>query len=579
MSKPTFVPTPQQEKIVNHPGSVFVEACPGAGKTRVMVERARKLLGDRKMTRGMAFLSFTNAAVGELAARLRREGLMTSTPYPHFVDTFDSFLWKFLLAPFGAPGCARAPRLMPDKGKLEIRPFPTSQPLPLVSFDRITGNIIADEAKLAGFDVATRAASVSGYETVARSTRKRLLEQGFLDHDDVRSIALERIQDPELAPRLAAALAARFQEVIVDEAQDCNPADLHVVRWLKKAGIPTKVICDPHQSIYRFRGGVADHLFAFKGEFDGGEQLPLTGNFRSTGSICKAIVAFRDKDHRAQADEPLGKHKDDATPVHVIVYVGAVTQAIGDKFLELLIASGMEPSTSPVIAATRSSGGSAVGLPAAQKGEDLTLRLASAVMDFHFAGEASGRIRAMEELHRIILKMEGRLEGVTYKKRLLDDDIKPDDWRPQIVAVLSHLRYDPATYPTVDLWLESARQLLACHVSGGKTIKQLLRNNADLTTALAPPSILGLASRTIHSVKGMEFPAACVVMTTQKAKGIIDHLESGEGNENIREESRKIYVAASRAERLLVIAAPQSQAARLAQHLRTQGANVLSSNV
>jgi superfamily I DNA/RNA helicase len=430
MSKANFVPTPEQEKIINHPGSAFVEACPGAGKTRVMVERARKLLGDKKMRRGVAFLSFTNAAVGELAARLRSEGLLTSMPYPHFVDTFDSFLWKLLLAPFGAPGCATAPRLMPDKDKLEIRSFATAQPLPLACFDRTTGNIIADEAKRSGFDVATRGGLVNGYETVARSTRKRLLEQGFLDHDDVRSIALERIQDPELAPRLAMALAARFHEVIVDEAQDCNPADLDVVRWLKKAGITTKVICDPHQSIYGFRGGVADHLFAFKGEFGSSEQLPLSGNFRSTGSICKAIVALRDKDHRAHVDEPLGKHKDDATPVHVLVYVGAATQAIGDKFKELLIASGIGPSASPVLAATRSSGGCAVGIPAAPTGEDLTLRLASAVMDFHFAGESGGRIHAMEELHRIVLKMEGRLDGVTYKKRLLDDDIKPDDWRP-----------------------------------------------------------------------------------------------------------------------------------------------------
>jgi hypothetical protein len=72
-----------------------------------------------------------------------------------------------------------------------------------------------------------------------------------------------RFGDPQLSARMSAALAARFREVIVDEAQDCNPADLEIINWLRRAGIVTKVICDPHQSIYEFRGGVTEQLFAF----------------------------------------------------------------------------------------------------------------------------------------------------------------------------------------------------------------------------------------------------------------------------------------------------------------------------
>ena len=77
---------------------------------------------------------------------------------------------------------------------------------------------------------------------------------------------------------------------------------------------------------------------------------------------------------------------------------------------------------------------------------------------------------------------------------------------------------------------------------------------------------------TIHSVKGKEFPAVCVVTTTT-LKGILDYLETGEPEEQA-EEGRKLYVAASRAERLLVFAAPKTQAERLATHLRGQGASV-----
>ncbi|MFQ6756909.1 UvrD-helicase domain-containing protein, partial [Cereibacter sphaeroides] len=63
-----YKPTLEQEAVVLHDGCAFVTACPGAGKTRTLVERARRLLADR---RGVAVLSFTNAAVDVLEARLR----------------------------------------------------------------------------------------------------------------------------------------------------------------------------------------------------------------------------------------------------------------------------------------------------------------------------------------------------------------------------------------------------------------------------------------------------------------------------------------------------------------------------
>src|SRR5580704_8180213 len=100
MSANPFTPTDEQARVIGHHGSAFVSACPGAGKTLVLVERARVLLKDRTSSgKGIAFLSFTNAAVSELERRLREEGLLRSPPFPHFIGTFDRFLWQFLFAP------------------------------------------------------------------------------------------------------------------------------------------------------------------------------------------------------------------------------------------------------------------------------------------------------------------------------------------------------------------------------------------------------------------------------------------------------------------------------------------------
>ena len=65
----------------------------------------------------------------------------------------------------------------------------------------------------------------------------------------------------------------------------------------------------------------------------------------------------------------------------------------------------------------------------------------------------------------------------------------------------------------------------------------------------------------------------CVVAVRQTFKAVLDYLETGEPAEKA-ETARDHYFAASRAQRLFVIAAPQSRTARLATHIRKAGAQV-----
>jgi superfamily I DNA/RNA helicase len=114
------------------------------------------------------------------------------------------------------------------------------------------------------------------------------------------------------------------------------------------------------------------------------------------------------------------------------------------------------------------------------------------------------------------------------------------------------------------MWLAKARTLLASKLpeGGTRTIAQVLRNDATLIDVLSVPPSHGFSARTIHSVKGAEFPAVCLVISPANAKSIFDFLEAGSPSE-AAEELRKIYVGASRAQRLLAIAAPNSQRQRL----------------
>jgi hypothetical protein len=569
-----FQPTEQQTAIIGHRPSAFISACPGAGKTKVMVERARHLLKDGKNDRGIAFLSFTNAAVSELEVRLRAEHLLASPPFPHFIGTFDSFLWQFLVAPFGVDGTEKLARLIPDKDARTITPFQGARAIPLKVFDRDTGAVIERLGRELGF--TPQAQQARAYATAAMRTRASAIERGELDFEDARAIALSRCNDAAISARLGPALAARFLEVIVDEAQDCNPADLDIIKWLRDAGIPTKLICDPHQSIYEFRGGVTEQLVAFKNTFE--HPLSMHGNFRSTPNICKAITALRPLGARENPDQALGKHRHDETPVYVLSYPagGAVPASIGIKVSELANELGIALDGCPILAATRASGSRAIGQPPEVKSEAAIVRLANAVTDYQFSFSDGNRRAALESLHKCVLSIEGHLVEQPYHHYLIENDLKAGAWRPRIIALAQMVRYDPAVYADTAAWHAHAKQVIAPGLLPNiGTINQRMPHHQDLAGALAAAPAQSCPAKTIHSVKGLEYDGACVVMTKQTAKGIIDFLTTGAEPANA-ENAREIYVAASRARRFLAIAVPSSQAVRLSAHLATTGTAIMS---
>ena len=575
------IPPREQEELIAAEGSAFVSACPGAGKTYVMTERARHLFRDVPSGRGVAFLSFTHAAVFELEARLRAERLLPIPVFPSFVGTFDSFVWQFLVAPFKPNGSNAPPQLISDIDNLTVIPFEGARGLPLSCFCRTTGAILKEAARSKGFDLSPgRERLIRAYTTAARNLRTRLRERGKLGFDDARAVALERLKDRTLAERIGAALHARFIEVVVDEAQDCNPGDLAVIIWLRRSGLPVKVVCDPNQSIYAFRGGITDHLVAFAGTFLQCQHRSLTGNFRSTPNICKAIAQLRPRSVRGKPDDALGSLRDDTTPVRVLSYKGKVTRWIGVSFLSVLKDEGVSISSSPIVAATKTTGAAAAGQGAPTTSDDRLLRLAESVRGFHSASGFDQMEAAIEGAHRVALEVEGRLTEGSYHKYLVDNEIEASRWRSSIVAILRDLRYDPEKHCDARGWHKAAKDLLSRKftVEEGQTISKKVKWNSELEETITIVPDDSVSARTIHSVKGKEYPAVCVVATSRTLKGILDFLETGEPH-GLAEEARKIYVAASRAQRLLVIAAPMSQAERLTEHLSRHGASVILSDV
>ena len=86
-------------------------------------------------------------------------------------------------------------------------------------------------------------------------------------------------------------LAARFSEVVVDEAQDCGPEELRDLGTPQESGVTVIVVADLDQSIFEFRRAEPEGVRAFA---DGlGVRLPLDGNWRSSPAICALNNSLR----------------------------------------------------------------------------------------------------------------------------------------------------------------------------------------------------------------------------------------------------------------------------------------------
>jgi DNA helicase-2/ATP-dependent DNA helicase PcrA len=485
-----FSLTDEQLAIVRHEGSAFISACPGAGKTRCIVERARTVLSKPSACLGLSFLSFTNAAISELQERLTEDRLLSSNVFPHFVGTFDSFIWHYMVEPFGLDGCDKSLKIIPDTGDLIVTPFPGAQGLRLDCFERSTGKIIPEEARKVGFN-----RDPVRYEVAVQRLRAQLLKNGQLNFDDVRRIANSNLADKAFSARLGDILSARFGEIIVDEAQDCNPDDLSIIDWLKDvAKIPIKVVCDPHQSIYGFRGGVSDELFKYAKTFTEDHRLPLTGNFRSSQNICKVVHTLRAPSQRGVEDEALGLLKDYDLDVHVLSYGGqGVSKKIGATFTAIANKNGIAAKDCRVTAKTRSSGLNAIGAYTGNIGQSLSLKLANAVMKFHYSDNPKDQFYAVTDVHLITMAISEKLNGRSYHQVISEENIDNLSWRGQVVKIIRELRFDAAAGDTRAEWISRARNSLSVFLpTGESSIAQKLQNQEkldDILGAVPAPGI------------------------------------------------------------------------------------------
>jgi ATP-dependent DNA helicase Rep/DNA helicase-2/ATP-dependent DNA helicase PcrA len=218
-------------------GNCVVQAGPGGGKTKAITIKIARLLSETiRRPRRLACITYSNACVGELRARLKKLGVADDERL--LLSTVHSFCLTELVLPYARLAGLKVPE------PLAVASPSRSQELFGKAYGEVLGGLAPGWFRLECDKLRRTVLDRAGHEWDAASQRETavveayealLLENGLIDFDGLVLAGLELVEKHEWVRR---AIKAKYPVLVIDEYQDLGvPPHRMVVALMKQAGI------------------------------------------------------------------------------------------------------------------------------------------------------------------------------------------------------------------------------------------------------------------------------------------------------------------------------------------------------
>jgi DNA helicase-2/ATP-dependent DNA helicase PcrA len=594
--------TSAQEAVVSiTEGSFMVVAPPGSGKTEIVARRIIRLLetsvGEPVRVLG---LTFTKKAAAEMLRRVqRRLGAEASRAtitnfhsfyfdvlrhYGSLIDIpSDPMVYESEEDRFQALRTALVDEgIRADEAAVDRRDC-------LAVLDQIGAlkrnlqapEAISDERLVRGIPLRT---AYAGYQGVLRRA-------GALDFDDILLRTYELLAQ---FPRVARHYRSLYKYVLLDEGQDTNRAQYENLKLICGTEFKNVMIfADPSQSIYRFSGASPNYLRQFEEDF-GAKRISLSDNFRCAKAIVAVAGRLLPATELPAAHGATGVVETIAFPDEESEGVGTA-QWIRRHLTEGLPQTALAPGESTEVAPEEIAvlGRGRLQLQAVLRSLDATgiayqfASGAGGVFDSDAYGVLYLAMKVVASPTDLVLRqaLQGRLhqDGGTAVKdaplsallerlgsdrelneRALLDCLAssgPDFTITGTMERVVALEPTPISAESDDL-IASDRELLSKRWSRFRHQTEASRRTwRDWLLHLTDeprPDRPGIRVYTVHAAKGLEFKAVQIVGLNE---GSFPDFRSSSAEE-VEEERRLCYVAATRASRVLRLSRPKVRSTR-----------------
>ncbi len=282
----------QYEAATTRDGPVLVLAGAGSGKTRTLIFRVARMIEEGIDPASLLLLTFTRRAAEEMIQRAA--ALMGGRCDKVTGGTFHSFANTVLRRYASLLGFANAFTIL-DRSDSEdainlirtrlgldkkARRFPRKQTI--AEIISLAANKTTSVAEVLDSQFPHLFSELDPLSQIEEYYRQYKLERSLLDYDDLLTHlrALLRTH-PEVAERLS----HTYRYIMVDEYQDTNRLQAEIVRLLAHVHDNVMAVGDDAQSIYSFRGATVRNIFEFPDLFPDTKIIKLEENYRSTQPI------------------------------------------------------------------------------------------------------------------------------------------------------------------------------------------------------------------------------------------------------------------------------------------------------
>ena len=547
----------QREAIFAEELEFLLRAAPGSGKTWTSCRRfIWRAANWPYPVGGLALVSFTNAAIREFKTATINVGRRDLLSDPNYVGTFDSFVERYILVPFGhlLTGADKRPKLFPgprpgdwNNTQLKVwRDGKGGRKIPIPAWEVIPF--------LDGTKLRFKASRSFGNQPIAESAELvyRLLSLGFYTHDQRIFWACRLLIK---RPHIAELLAVRFPEIIVDEAQDTNAWLLILINLLRTKGAKITLIGDPDQCIFEFSMADATSLPNLKTKWSIPEK-PLSKSFRCNNQIAAAVRNVGGNAYFTGAG-------DGANEWHRGFVVEESSKTFSDglaAFQRLVVQAGLSINSAAVVCRAHGQLESLRGKVNYTNLEGKAKDLATAAFLRDSRHDYRG---ASQTVERIVRELTG--DDPLWER--IDNDPKSRERMAVALAIWKFVKSPGRLTPVSqlgDTWIPSMRTQLAslieeiglqCDAKLGHHIKATGLSAAQKALPLfeSVHEFPEVRQDTIHQVKGESIDAVLVIGSPKFWNSVVRAVGSGENTE----ERRLAYVAMTRARHLLVVALPK----------------------
>lgn len=595
----------QREAVTYTEGPLLILAGAGSGKTRVLTHRIAYLIDEKGVPpfRILA-LTFTNKAAKEMRERVDR--LVEVDSRAIWVATFHGFCARLLSMEIDKLGYGKSFIIYDDQDQQSL--------IGHIIKDMNLNDKVFTKRMLQGIFSNAKNHSLSplaflqetGQPTQVLEAFKiyerRLKEANALDFDD---LLLYTIRLFEQFPDVLSKYQDRFRYILVDEYQDTNLAQYHIVNLLAKMHRNLCVVGDDDQSIYAWRGADIRNILEFEKDFEGCKIIRLEQNYRSTERILDAANAVihnnkgRKEKHLWTAEkggEPIDVHeavdeRDEAYYICARIASGARRGCRYDDFAVLYRTHAqsrvIEMMLKSFLIPYRVYGGISFFSRAEVKDVLAYLRLILnpaddeaflRVVNLPPRGIGAQSILQLSEhahAHQIPLMSAAIDPGALSKKTAAKfqpfielfqglyeafDNMSLSDFTQQLLQAIdyeTYLRSDKKE--NAETRMETVEELLGYidefekgyEADDGNVLQAFLTNVALFSQADNVDESNGCVNlMTLHAAKGLEFP---VVFLCGLEEGLFPSSQSQYDDDRLEEERRLCYVGITRAKRQLFL--------------------------